>query len=80
MEDNAGAETPRWIETSTRVVNSHKLCYEERQTDADWGDEGRTVLLCSKHEDGQDQLGCEKYLKSVLASFGRVEYFFSSPQ
>lgn len=49
------AERTSGVERATGVVDRERLADEERKTDSERSDEGGTVLLNGKHEDGEDQ-------------------------
>ena len=59
---NARTETSCWIERTTGVIDTDHFSDEEGKSDADWGNEGSFVLLLRKHEDGEDEFGCQDRL------------------
>lgn len=49
--DDTGPKGTSWVERTASVEHPDQLGHEEREADADGGDEGRLVLLLCQHED-----------------------------
>lgn len=55
MSDDVWAQGTGRIETAARVPRCQKLSHEKREANADGCEEGRLVLLASKHVDGKEK-------------------------
>jgi hypothetical protein len=56
----ARAKAASWIDRCARVVDAGDLDDEEREANADGGDEGVFGLFGGEHQDGEDQVGGEE--------------------
>jgi hypothetical protein len=57
---DARPEAASWVHGSSGIVDAGDFDDEEREADADGGDEGVFGLFSGKHEDGEDQVGGEE--------------------
>lgn len=59
------------VDASARVVGQGNVGNEDGQTNGNWGQEGRAVLLNGEEVHGQDKLGCQEHLQEDTLDLAR---------
>jgi len=70
---DTGTEATSGVDRSTSVVDASDLDDEEREADADGGDEGVFGLLGGEHEDCEDEVGGQELIGFTRLAFSLLK-------